>query len=201
MGLKHEHIKVVIHQFVTLLRSGEVVKMSTRKANFVTLDELIDEVGADVVRYFYIMRSASSHLNFDLDLAKRQTEENPVFYLQYAHARISSIFRRAKERGLDSNNEQADLSLLNEEFAVALINQTLEFPEVIDHCRRALEVHHLPVYLFNLATALHKFYTEYKVIDLEKPELSRARLALLESVQITLRNGLRILGISAPEQM
>mgnify|MGYP006424912343 FL=1 len=201
MGLKHEHIEVVIHQFVTLLRSGEVVKMSTRKANFVTLDKLIDEVGADVVRYFYIMRSASSHLNFDLDLAKRQTEENPVFYLQYAHARISSIFRRAVERGLDSNTENADLTLLNEEFTVALINKTLEFPEVIDHCRRALEVHHLPGYLFELATALHKFYTEYKVIDLDKPELSKARLALLEAVQITLRNGLRILGISAPEQM
>jgi len=201
MGIKHDHIEVVIHQFVTLLRDGEVVKMSTRKANFVTLDELIDEVGADVVRYFYIMRSASSHLNFDLDLAKRQTEENPVFYLQYAHARISSIYRRAKERGLDSSIENADLTLLNEEFTIALINKTLEFPEVIDHCRRALEVHHLPSYLFELATALHKFYTEYKVIDLEKPELSKARLALLEAVQITLRNGLRILGISAPEQM
>ncbi len=201
MDLKTDHIHVVIHQFVTLLRSGEVVKMSTRKANFVTLDELIDEVGADVVRYFYIMRSASSHLNFDLDLAKRQTEENPVFYLQYANARISSIFRRAKERGLDTNIEGADLTLLNEEFTIALINETLTFPEVIDHCLRSLEVHHLPSYLFELATALHKFYTEYKVIDLDQPELSQARLALLEAVQITLRNGLRILGISAPDHM
>jgi len=201
MGLKHEHIHVVIHQFVTLLRSGEVVKMSTRKANFVTLDELIDEVGADVVRYFYIMRSASSHLNFDLDLAKRQTEENPVFYLQYAHARISSIFRRAKERGLEVDLSSADLSLLNEEFTVALINQALAFPEVIEHCLRSLEVHHLPNYLFDLATALHKFYTEYKVIDLEDPAMSTARLALLDAVQVTLRNGLTILGISAPDQM
>ena len=201
MGLPHEHIHVVIHQFVTLLRSGEVVKMSTRKANFVTLDELIDEVGADVVRYFYIMRSASSHLNFDLDLAKRQTDENPVFYLQYAHARISSIFRRAKERGLDPDLSKADLSLLDEEFTVALINQALAFPEVIEHCLRSLEVHHLPNYLFDLATALHKFYTEYKVIDLENPEMSAARLALLDAVQVTLRNGLRILGITAPDQM
>ena len=201
MGLKHEHIHVVIHQFVTLLRSGEVVKMSTRRANFVTLDELIDEVGEDVVRYFYIMRSASSHLNFDLDLAKRQTDENPVFYLQYAHARISSIFRRAEERGLDTDTAQADLSLLTEEFALALINETLEFPEVIDHCRRSLEVHHLPTYLFSLATALHKFYTEYKVIDLEQPERSKARLALLKAVQVTLRNGLKVLGISAPDRM
>jgi len=102
---------------------------------------------------------------------------------------------------LASDTENADLTLLDEEFTVALINKTLEFPEVIDHCRRALEVHHLPGYLFELATALHKFYTEYKVIDLEKPELSKARLALIQAVQITLRNGLRILGISAPEQM
>ncbi|NQV15399.1 arginine--tRNA ligase [bacterium] len=201
MGLKHDHIKVVIHQFVTLLRSGEVVKMSTRKANFVTLDELIDEVGADVVRYFYVMRSASSHLNFDLDLAKRQTEENPVFYLQYAHARIFSIFRRAKERGLEADAENADLSLLNEELTVALINETLGFPEVIEHCRRTLEIHPLPTYLYGLATALHKFYSEHKVIDTENVELSRARLALLEAVQIILKNGLSILGINAPEQM
>ncbi|MCF7809016.1 MAG: arginine--tRNA ligase [Candidatus Marinimicrobia bacterium] len=201
MGLKHDHIHVVIHQFVTLVRSGEVVKMSTRKANFVTLDELIDEVGADVVRYFYIMRSASSHLNFDLDLAKRQTEENPVFYLQYAHARISSIFRRAKERGLKVDTSRADLALLDEEFTVALINETLAFPEVIERCLTTLEVHHLPNYLFELATALHKFYTEYKVIDLDQPDVSKARLALLDAVQVTLRNGLRILGITAPDQM
>ncbi len=201
MGLNTDHIHVVIHQFVTLLRSGEVVKMSTRKANFVTLDELIDEVGTDVVRYFYIMRSASSHLNFDLDLAKRQTEENPVFYLQYAHARISSIFRRAAERGLELSPETADLSLLNEEYTVALINKTLELPEVIEHCLQSLEIHHLPGYLFELATALHKFYTEYKVIDLEKPAVSQARLALLQAVQIALKNGLSILGVAAPDQM
>lgn len=201
MGLKHDHIHVVIHQFVTLLRAGEVVKMSTRKANFVTLDELIDEVGPDVVRYFYIMRSASSHLNFDLDLAKRQTDENPVFYLQYAHARISSIFRRAAERGLIYDTKDVDLSHLDEEFTIALINETLAFPEVIQQCLRSLEVHHLPNYLFELATALHKFYTEYKVIDLENPDVSMARLALLDAVQTTLRNGLRILGISAPEKM
>jgi len=201
MGLRTDQIHVVIHQFVTLLRSGEVVKMSTRKANFVTLDALIDEVGPDVVRYFYIMRSASSHLNFDLDLAKRQTEENPVFYLQYAHARISSIFRRAKERGLQPHVIDADLSLLKEDDTVLLINKTLEFPEVVEHCLRSLEIHHLPGYLFELAASLHKFYTEHKVIDLEQPALSQARLALLQAVQITLRNGLRILGVSVPDKM
>ncbi|PJA51706.1 MAG: arginine--tRNA ligase, partial [Candidatus Marinimicrobia bacterium CG_4_9_14_3_um_filter_48_9] len=110
MGFDTEKVKVVIHQFVTLMRGDEVVKMSTRKAEFVTLDELLDEVGVDVVRYFYIMRSANSHLNFDLDLAKRQTEENPVFYLQYAHARIASILRKAEERGI-TFDETVDLSL------------------------------------------------------------------------------------------
>lgn len=200
MDLPTEHIHVVIHQFVTLLRGGEVVKMSTRKADFVTLDELVDEVGADVVRYFYIMRSASSHLNFDLDLAKQQTDENPVFYLQYAHARISSIFRRAAEVGLDSSFE-ADLHLLGEEESIALINETLSFPDIIKRCLTTREVHHLPTYLYSLATALHKFYTEHKVVDPENAALSTARLSLLNAVQITLRNGLRVLGIQAPDRM
>jgi len=200
MDIPVDMIHVVIHQFVTLLRGGEVVKMSTRKADFVTLDELVDEVGVDVVRYFYIMRSASSHLNFDLDLAKRQTEENPVFYLQYAHARIASIFRRAKEAGF-SGFEDPDLSALTEPETLALINEVLGFPAVVERCRDTLEVHHLPNYLYDLATALHKFYTEHKVVDPENPSTSIARLTLLRAVQITLRNGLTILGINAPDRM
>ncbi len=200
LGLSTDHIHVVIHQFVTLLRQGQIVKMSTRKADFVTLDELVDEVGADVVRYFYIMRSASSHLNFDLDLAKRQTDENPVFYLQYAHARIASIFRRAEEVGLKWS-EEADLARLGEAETLVLISRVLELPSIIENCRDQLEVHHLPNYLYELATALHKFYTEYKVVDPEAPALSSARLTLLCAVQIALRNGLHILGISAPDRM
>jgi arginyl-tRNA synthetase len=157
-------------------------------------------VGVDVVRYFYVMRSASSHLNFDLDLAKQQTEENPVFYLQYAHARIASIFRRAQDSGLEWTID-ARLELLNEPETVALINQVLSFPEVVQRCLDTREVHHLPNYLYELATALHKFYTEHKVVDAEQATLSTARLSLLKAVQITLRNGLKILGIQAPDRM
>jgi len=199
MGFDTEKVKVVIHQFVTLMRGDEVVKMSTRKAEFVTLDELLDEVGVDVVRYFYIMRSANSHLNFDLDLAKRQTEENPVFYLQYAHARIASILRKAEERGI-TFDETVDLSLLSEPETLALINEMLTFPEMIVRCLRTLEIHHLPTYLYSLATALHKFYTEQRVIS-ENIPLSQARLFLLKAVKLTLRNGLEVLGISVPERM
>ncbi len=200
MDLPTDHIQVVIHQFVTLLRGGEVVKMSTRRADFVTLDELLDEVGTDVVRYFYIMRSASSHLNFDLDLAKQQTEENPVFYLQYAHARICSIFRRAEQSGLNWS-ASADIDLLSEEETLILLNEILAFPEIVEKCLRSNEVHHLPNYLYGLATALHKFYTEHKVVDTADEALSTARLTLLRAVQITLRNGLAILGIQAPDRM
>lgn len=199
MGFDTEKVKVVIHQFVTLMRGEEVVKMSTRKAEFVTLDELLDEVGVDVVRYFYIMRSANSHLNFDLDLAKRQTEENPVFYLQYAHARIASILRKAEERGIKFD-ESADLALLSEPETLALINEMLTFPEIIVRCLRTMEIHHLPTYLYSLATALHKFYTEQRVIS-ENIPLSQARLFLLKAVKMTLRNGLQVLGISVPERM
>lgn len=199
MGFDTTKVHVVIHQFVTLLRGDEVVKMSTRKAEYVTLDELLDEVGVDVVRYFYIMRGAGSHLNFDLDLAKRQTEENPVFYLQYAHARIASIFRKAEERGI-AFDEKVDLAPLNEPETLALINELLDFPEVVARCLRTLEVHHLPNYLYSLATALHKFYTEHRVVS-DNVALSQARLFLLKAVKIALRNGLQVLGITAPERM
>ncbi|MCF7801500.1 MAG: arginine--tRNA ligase [Candidatus Marinimicrobia bacterium] len=199
MGFDTSKVHVVIHQFVTLMRGDEVVKMSTRKAEFVTLDELLDEVGVDVVRYFYIMRGAGSHLNFDLDLAKRQTEENPVFYLQYAHARIASIFRKAEERGIEFD-AHAGLKKLNEPETLALINELLTFPEVVERCLRTLAVHHLPNYLYSLATALHKFYTEHRVIS-DDVTLSQARLLLLKAVKIALRNGLQILGVTAPERM
>ena len=199
LGTETSAISVVIHQFVTLLKNGEMVKMSTRKAEFVTLDELIDEVGIDVVRYFYIMRSANSHLNFDLDLAKRQTEENPVFYLQYAHARVSSIFRRAKQRDL-LPNENIDYALLDEPSTIALLNQILFFPDVVKKCLSTLEVHHLPNYLYDLAGSLHKFYSDHKVLS-NDIALTHARLQLLKAAQLTLKNGLAILGVTAPESM
>ncbi|MCK4641821.1 MAG: arginine--tRNA ligase [Candidatus Marinimicrobia bacterium] len=199
LGYDTENIKVLIHQFVTLTRAGEKFKMSTRKANYVTLSELIEEVGKDVVRYFYIMRGMKSHLNFDLELAKTEGDENPVFYLQYAHARISSILRNASVKGL-SNTDDADLSLLSEEETLALINTLSEFSEVCILCGKTMEPQTLTTYLQRLATAFHKFYTVHRVISNDKA-LSKARLTLVKAVQIVLANGLNLLGVSAPERM
>ena len=199
LGYDTDNIKVLIHQFVTLTRAGEKVKMSTRKANYVTLSELIEEVGKDVVRYFFIMRGMKSHLNFDLELAKTEGDENPVFYLQYAHARISSILRNASVKGL-SNTDDADLSLLSEEETLALISTLSEFSEFCILCGKTMEPQTLTTYLQRLATAFHKFYTVRRVISNDKA-LSKARLALVQAVKIVLANGLNLLGISAPDRM
>jgi arginyl-tRNA synthetase len=173
--------------------------MSTRKANFITLDELIDEVGADVVRYFFLMRSAGSHLNFDLTLAKQQSDENPVYYLQYAHARIVSILRHAQERGVRLG-EDANLELLQLPPELSLIKLLLQFPETIESCATTYQPHRLAEYLHDVATAFHKFYHECRVVS-EDSELTAARLALCRATQIVLRNGFRVFGISAPEKM
>jgi arginyl-tRNA synthetase len=199
LGYDTSRIKVLLHQFVTLTRAGEKVKMSTRRANYVTLDELIDEVGTDVVRYFFIMRGAKSHLNFDLDLAKTEGEENPVYYLQYAHARIASILRKADHLQI-SLTAAPDVTLLSEPAALALLNNLTEFPEVINVCWQALEPQPLTTYLTKLATAFHKFYTEHRVIS-DDLALTQARLALVRATQTVLANGLKILGVSAPERM
>lgn len=199
LGYDTDNVKVLIHQFVTLTRAGEKFKMSTRKANYVTLSELIEEVGKDVVRYFFIMRGMKSHLNFDLKLAKTEGDENPVFYLQYAHARISSILRNASVKGL-SNTDNADLSLLSEEETLGLINTLGEFSEVCILCGKSMEPQTLTTYLQRLATAFHKFYTVRRVISNDKA-LSKARLALVKAVKIVLANGLNLLGVSAPDRM
>ena len=199
MGFDTSLIRVLLHQFVTLTRDGEMVKMSTRKANFVTLDELIDLAGTDVVRYFYIMRSMDSHLNFDLALAQKQTDENPVFYLQYAHARICNILLHSSEKGIKSY-EDADLTLLNEPVVIALMEVMLEFKDIMDLCKNSLEPMHLTNYLYRLATAFHKFYSVHRVVS-DNIALSKARLQLIDSVKIIIANGLNILGIKAPERM
>jgi len=199
LGYDTARIKILIHQFVTLIRSGEKVKMSTRKATYVTLDELIDEVGKDVARYFFLMRGMKSHLNFDLDLAKTEGEENPVFYLQYAHARICSILRNAAVKNM-AVRPNSDLSLLKEEETLNLLNALSEFREVVAICVNTLEPQHLTTYLQKVAMAFHKFYTLQRVIS-DDLALSEARLALVKAVQIVLANGLALLGISAPERM
>lgn len=198
LGYDTNKVKVLIHQFVTIMQKGEVVKMSTRKANYITLDELINEVGPDVVRYFFIMRSMTSHLNFDLELAKKHSDENPVFYLQYAHARISSILRMTKDENLIPSLENLDL--LTTDIEQDLLKKLFEFPEVVLISAENYEPHKIANYLEELAATFHKFYTECRIIGSEK-NLAEARISLAIATQIVLRNGLSILGVSAPNKM
>lgn len=199
LGYDVQKVKVLIHQFVTITQGDALVKMSTRKANFITLDELIAEVGPDVVRYFFLMRSMSAHLNFDLDLAKQQSEENPVYYVQYAHARICSIMRKAEEEGkmLGLN---PNLSLLSTEHEIDLIKLLLQFPEIVEYCAGTFEIHRMAEYLQDVATVFHKFYHNCRVVGNDEA-LTQARLALCHATRIVLRNGFSVLGISAPEKM
>ena len=199
MDKKTEHIKVVIHQFVTIKKGGEIVKMSTRKANFITLDELKDELSSDIIRYFFIMRGANSHLDFDLDLAKDESEKNPVYYLQYANARISNLLKRYdKEISTDS---KIDYSLLKEKDEIALVKLLSEFPVKMEDVLHSLEPRKIATYLEEVAAAYHKFYGNHKVINPQNTHLSSARKKLCEATKIILTNGLSILGISAPERM
>jgi arginyl-tRNA synthetase len=203
LGYDPEKVKVVIHQFVTLMRDGEQVKMSKRLANFVTLDELIDEVGSDAVRFFFLMRSTSSHLEFDLNLAKEQSEKNPVYYLQYAHARIASILRFAEEQGTFNTADSfasIDYILLKGPTEIALTKLLLDFPETIESCATSFEPHRLTTYLQDVATAFHKFYHEHRIV-IPEVDIAKARLALCLATKTVLANGCKVLGITAPERM
>ena len=199
LGKKIDHIKVIVHQFVTLKKDNKVVKMSTRKANFITLDDLVDQLGVDVVRYFFIMRGANSHLDFDFDLAKDESENNPVYYLQYAHARISNLIIRYNN---DITQEtDLDLSLLTEKYEILLIKKLSAFPTKMNEIYESLEPRKLATYLEEVAALYHKFYGNHKVIDLDNIPLSYARKNLCNATQIILKTGLSILGITAPEKM
>jgi arginyl-tRNA synthetase len=199
LGYDESKIKVLIHQFVTLTEGSEKVKMSTRKANFVTLDELMDEVGEDVTRFFFLMRHMNSHLNFDLTLAKTQSDENPVYYVQYAHARICSIISFGEEKNI-SHDENADLGLLKTEEELDLIKHLFEYPKIIQSSALNFEPHRMVHYLIDTATYFHKFYTECRVISDNLP-LTQARMALCEATRIIIANGSHMLGINAPERM
>ena len=200
LGADAGKIDVVVYQFVTLVRGGEPVKMSTRKANYVTLDELMDEVGPDVVRFFFLMRSPNTHLDFDLDLAKEASDKNPVFYLQYAHARIASIERKAEDTGLDGAGG-ADLSLLTHESEEALVKALLQFPDEVRAAAEGRTPHRLAsVYLRDVATAFNAFYRDCRIVG-EETALATARLLLARAARTTLANGLAVLGISAPDRM
>ena len=198
LGYDSSRIDVRIHQFVTLVRNGEQVKMSTRKANYVTLDELFDEVDPDAVRYFFLMRRMESHLDFDLALATKQSDENPVYYIKYAHARICSILRHAAERGI--KRTKADLTVLREPEEVKLIKALLDFPDVVLGSAQSREPHRIPTYLQELAGIFHNFYHLHRVVT-EDNKLSNARLDLCDAARIVIANGLQLLGVSAPETM
>ena len=199
LGYDSDRVEVLLYQFVTLVRGGEPVKMSTRRANYVTLDDLIDEVGADVTRFFFLMRSADTHLNFDLELAKEASDKNPVFYLQYAHARICSIVDKAEEVGF-TFEDAPDLSLLTHEDETALIKALLRFPNVLQQAADARAPHFVPNYLREVATAFSQFYGSCRIIG-EEQALATARMHLARATQTVLRNGLTVLGISAPREM
>lgn len=197
-GLEPDFLKVLIVQQVNLLRDGAEVKMSKRRGEFVTLRDLVDEVGPDCARFFFLMRSTSAHLDFDLGLAKRQNDENPAFYVQYAHARIASVLRVAAERGLAPADGPASALTAPEE--TALVRKLSTFPEVVRGAAAALEPHRIPAYLVETAAEFHRYYHACRVVG-EDAALSRHRLRVCAAAQQVLRNGLALMGVSAPERL
>jgi arginyl-tRNA synthetase len=202
LGFDVTPIHAIIYQFVTLTRAGEKVKMSTRKATYVTLDELVEEVGRDVVRFFFLFRKHDSHLDFDLDLAKRQAPENPVFYVQYAHARLASVFREAEKAGLALDAGTADLTQLSAE-EIELTKRAIGLAEVVASAVESLEPHRIPFYLLDLAGEFHRYYNKpaNHIINVDDPKLSQARLFLAQVLRDTIAGGLELLGVSAPDRM
>jgi len=201
LGHARNSLKIVLIQLVSLLRDGMPVPMSTRAGEFVTMKEVIDEVGKDAARYNFLMRRSDSHLDFDLELAKKQSNENPVYYVQYAHARICSIVRNADEKGYTiPAYEEVDLRFLKLPEEVNLIKAIIRFPEVVEGAATALEPHRLTFYLNDLAALFHSYYNKHRVLS-DEEGLSKARLFLIKTILTVVRNALRLLGVSAPERM
>ncbi|MFI5366110.1 MAG: arginine--tRNA ligase [Candidatus Binatia bacterium] len=201
LGFDAEKIKAVIYQFVTLTRGGVQVKMSTRRAEYVTVDELLDEVGRDVVRFFFLTRKADSHLEFDLDLAKKQSADNPVFYVQYAHARVCSLFRQAESIGTRREAATAShLETLTTPEEVAVVKLLAQYTDVVEGATHALEPHRVVFYLIDLASEFHRFYNRHRVVT-EDARLTAARLYLAWAVGQVIKSGLGLVGVSAPETM
>jgi arginyl-tRNA synthetase len=198
LGCGPEQLKVIICQLVTLRRGEEIVKVSKRSGDIITLREVIEEVGPDPCRFIFLSRSADSQMDFDMELAKKQSADNPVYYVQYAHARIASILRLAKQREIDYS--QGDVSLLTSEPELALIRRLILLPEIVERVAVALEPHHLPYYAQDLATVFHSFYKQCRVVSEDQP-LTRARLKLVKASQTVLAKVLRLMGMSAPETM
>ena len=201
LGYDDSKVTVVLHQFVTLTREGKQVKMSTRKANFITVDELFDEVGPDVVRFFFLTRKADSQLEFDLDLATKESQENPVFYVQYANARLSSIQKKALEKGISRIDlEKVALQKLCLPEELNMLKALASFPELVEDAALELSPHRVIFFLLDLAGQFHSYYNRHMVIS-DDHELTQARLWLAEALRIVFRNGLQVVGLSAPESM
>jgi arginyl-tRNA synthetase len=201
LGRQADDLGIILVQLVALLRDGVPVAMSTRSGEFVTLKEVVDEVGRDAARFFFLMRRSDSQLDFDLELAKRQSTDNPVYYVQYAHARIKSIFETAKERGVEPCFDNLRLDLLTTPDEMAMIKKLSVYPETLEGAAVNFEPHRITYFLQDVAGEFHSFYNKTRVITPEEPELTQARLFLLHCVATTIRNALTVLGISAPERM
>ena len=198
LGVEEGRLAIIIGQLVGLKRGGEVVRASKRAGEIITLREVVDEVGADACRFFFLQRSADAQMEFDLDLAKRQSTENPVYYVQYAHARAAGILTTAAERGVA--HEDGDVALLREPAELALVRRMLLLPELVESVAESYEPHHLPHYALDLATAFHDFYEKCRVIG-DDAALSKARLRLSAAAKVVLGRTLDLMGMSAPERM
>ncbi|HLR81237.1 MAG TPA: arginine--tRNA ligase [Bacillota bacterium] len=200
LGYDKDTLEVQVIQMVNLFENGERVTMSKRTGKAITLQQLMDDVGKDAMRYFFNMRSADSHLDFDMDLARSQSNENPVYYVQYAHARICTMLKQAREQGYDLNASY-DASLLTSEKEIELLKTLGEFPQVVADAAVNRTPHRLTQYVFAVASALHRFYNAEKVLNADDLEQTKARIALMQAVQITIVNALQLIGVSAPESM
>ena len=196
LGYK-DKLQIILLQFVTILDKGEKQKMSKRAGLYVLMDELLNKVGKDAVRFFFLQKSPDTHLNFDLKLAKEQSSKNPVFYVQYAYARIHSILAKSKIK-----NQESKLLFenLNKEEEINLIKQLIKFPEIIEDIAKDYQVQRLPYYSIELANAFHRFYENCKVLD-KNEKIAQARISLIKATKIVLKNTLKLMGISAPEKM
>jgi arginyl-tRNA synthetase len=195
-----EAFTVLIAQQVNLLQGGEKVKMSKREGKFVTMDELLSQVSLDAARFFFVMRSANTHLDFDIEVAQKQTDENPVYYVQYAHARICSLLKKAAEKGFAPAADLKSLKELGEPEEMALLKEILEYPQWVEESGRSYEPHRIVAYLQNLAAQFHVFYAKHRILD-STPALGNARLSLAMGVKNVIRNALGLLGVSSPEAM
>jgi arginyl-tRNA synthetase len=201
LGVDADRMELIVYQMVTFKRGDELVRASKRAGNVISISELVEEVGVDACRYFFLSRAANTQMEFDLELAKKQSADNPVYYIQYGHARIAQVLALARERGIDHSDAQ--VSLLTHDAELALVRKMIELPELVEMMARSLEPHHLPHYAQELSTAFHRFYEECRVVSSVEgdEELSKARLKLCEAAKTVLANCLSLMSMSAPDHM